>query len=158
MEVSIKTIRDNPLLGRRNVELEVDHEGEPTPSKEDVTKRFSAENDLDTEKVEIDTLKTGYGSKTAVAKLKVYQDFDYDEELEKDAAEAMEEEIEAREQETETSSDTADYDEVVGGTITDAKSALDEMEDPDWEAALKAEKDSKNRTTLIDWLESRVDE
>ncbi|MFB6190089.1 MAG: hypothetical protein ABEJ91_00780, partial [Candidatus Nanohaloarchaea archaeon] len=70
-----------------------------------------------------------------------------EEEAEPDAEEAEEEEME----------DDVDYDDIVSGTISDAKDELDDLENPDWGAALEAEKDNKNRTTFIDWLETRVE-
>ncbi|MFB6292135.1 MAG: hypothetical protein ABEI58_01940, partial [Candidatus Nanohaloarchaea archaeon] len=65
-------------------------------------------------------------------------------------------EPEEEEKEDETESE-ADYEDIVSGTISDAKDALEELDEPDYEAALKAEKDNKNRTTFIDWLETRVE-
>lgn len=69
--------------------------------------------------------------------------------------EETEEEAETEESESE-SSDEADYDDIVSGTIGDAKDALNDLDEVDWEEALQAEKDNKNRTTFIDWLESKV--
>ncbi|MFB6213046.1 MAG: 30S ribosomal protein S3 [Candidatus Nanohaloarchaea archaeon] len=67
--------------------------------------------------------------------------------------EAVEDDAEGSEGGTE-----ADYEEIVSGTIADAKDELEDLENPDWEKALKAEKDNKSRTTFIDWLETRVEE
>ncbi len=77
--------------------------------------------------------------------------------LEKDEEE--EGELEAEEEETgeDTETSSADYEEILSGTISDAKDALEDLENPDWEAALKAEESNKNRTTFIDWLEKRVE-
>lgn len=145
METEIVSVRENPLLERRKVEVEVNHEGEPTPSEEDVKSRIAAENNLETDEVEILSIYTGYGSNVSKATLNIYDEFEYGEELEEDPAEEQGEEVEV----------TAEYEEIVSGTITDAKSALKEMDNPDYDAALKAEKENKNRTTLIDWLESQ---
>jgi len=43
METTITSVRENPLLDRREVELEVDHEGESTPAQEDIKERLAAE-------------------------------------------------------------------------------------------------------------------
>jgi|GEM_PF-264726 len=56
----------------------------------------------------------------------------------------------------ESEGDEAEYGEIVSGTISDAKDALDDLDNPDFEAALEAEKDNKNRTTFIDWLEGKA--
>ncbi len=145
MDSTLVSVKENPLLERREVEVEIDHEGEATPSNEDVKNRVAAENDLDVEKVEIESVHTGFGSNTSKATLKVYDDFDYDEELERDPSEDQGEEVEV----------SADYEEAVAGTITDAKDAFNSMDSVDWDAAVQAEKDNKNRTTLVDWLESQ---
>ncbi|MBC5792434.1 MAG: hypothetical protein H8Z69_00180 [Nanohaloarchaea archaeon] len=145
MDSTLVSVKENPLLERREVEVEIDHEGEATPSNEDVKNRVAAENDLDVEKVEIESVYTGFGSNTSKATLKVYDDFDYDEELERDPSEDQGEEVEV----------SADYEEAVAGTITDAKDAFNSMDSVDWDAAVQAEKDNKNRTTLVDWLESQ---
>jgi ribosomal protein S24E len=152
METTITSVRENPLLDRREVELEVEHEGEATPAEEDIKDRLAAENNLDLEKIEVDSIYTGYGRNKSRVSLKVYEDFEYDEELER----TPEEEQGAEEQE-ETTEATAEYEEIVSGTITDAKDALKEMDEPDYKAALAAEKDNKNRTTLVDWLESQAE-
>lgn len=146
MESKITSVRENPLLERREVELELNHESEATPSEEDVKSRFAAEQNLDEEEIEVESIHTGFGKNTSVSTLKVYQEFEYDEDL---AEEAIEE---SEEQETEVSEE---YDDMVQGTITEVKEALEEMDEPDYEAALEAEKANKNRTTLIDWLEGQ---
>ena len=145
MEAEIISVRENPLLERRKVKVKLEHEGEETPSEEDVISRVAAENDLETEEMEVLSIYTGYGSNISEATLNIFQEFEYSEDLEKDPAEEQGEEVEV----------TAEYEEIVSGTITDAKNALNEMDDPDYEAALQAEKDNKNRATLIDWLESQ---
>ncbi|MFB6191026.1 MAG: 50S ribosomal protein L24 [Candidatus Nanohaloarchaea archaeon] len=70
-------------------------------------------------------------------------------------------EVEEAEEETDTEEEStaeADYDDIVSGTISDAKDQLQELESPDYSAALEAEKENKNRTTFIDWLESQAEE
>ena len=144
MEVQIESVRENPLLGRRQVKLAVDHEGEATPSREDIKSRFAAEKTLNEENIEVGTIHTGYGREASVTELKVYEDFDYSENLEEEA-ETTSETVEVSEE----------YAEIVDGTITDAKDAIGNLETPDYDALIKAEEDNKNRTTLIDWLESQ---
>lgn len=132
-------------MDRREVEVEVSHEGEATPSVEDIKSRVAAENNLNEDEIEIEGVYTGYGRNVSSAKLKVYQEFEYDEEL-------LEDTIEEEESETVV---TEEYEEIVSGTITEAKDALQELDDPDFDAALKAEKENKNRKTLVEWLENQ---
>lgn len=58
-------------------------------------------------------------------------------------------------EEQEDKSEEADYDEIVDGTISDAKEQIKDLENPDYEALLEAEKENKARTTFIDWLENK---
>jgi ribosomal protein S24E len=142
MEAQITAVKENPLLDRREVEVQVDHEGEGTPSNEDVKSRVAAENGLDEEEVEVDSIYTGFGKNTSQAYLKVFEEFEYDEELQE---ETIDEEVEI----------TEELKDAVSGTITEAKDTLQAMESVDWKAAIEAEKDNKNRTTLVDWLENQ---
>jgi len=83
------------------------------------------------------------------------------EEFEEDEDEESEEVEESEEEETEEPADSAseaDYEEIVSGTIGDGKEELQSLDNPDYEAALEAEKDNKNRTTFVDWLENQVEE
>jgi ribosomal protein S24E len=142
MEAQITAVKENPLLDRREVQVQVDHEGEGTPSEEDVKSRVAAENGLDEEEVEVDSIYTGFGKNISKAYLKVFEEFEYDEELQE---ETIDEEVEV----------TEELKDAVSGTITEAKDTLQAMESVDWKAAIEAEKDNKNRTTLIDWLENQ---
>ena len=81
-----------------------------------------------------------------------------DEEDETGVEEADEEVEEEPEEETEAEEESAaeaDYSEIVSGTISDAKDELQELDNPDWEAALEAEKEGKDRKTFKQWLENR---
>ncbi|MDY6761553.1 MAG: 30S ribosomal protein S3 [Candidatus Nanohaloarchaea archaeon] len=51
--------------------------------------------------------------------------------------------------------DDANYDEVVTGTVAEVKERVEE-EGLDPGQVLEAEEDSKNRTTLVSWLEGRI--
>ncbi|PSH01588.1 MAG: hypothetical protein BRC27_01675 [Nanohaloarchaea archaeon SW_10_44_10] len=152
METQIASVRENPLLDRREIEVKLDHGGESTPSREDIKSRVAAENDLDTEKIEVETIYTGNGENSSTSRLKIYEEFEYDEELEENPEE--EQTADEKVEETEV---TEEYEDIVSGTITEAKDALGDMEEPDYEAALQAEKDNKDRKTLKEWLESQME-
>lgn len=91
-------------------------------------------------------------------------DIEPDEEVSEEAEEENEDESEMDEEKAEVDSeesdesegDEAEYEEIVSGTIGDAKDLIDDLEDPDFDALLEAEKDNKNRTTFIDWLEGKA--
>ncbi|MFT4892695.1 MAG: large subunit ribosomal protein L24 [Candidatus Nanohaloarchaea archaeon] len=80
-----------------------------------------------------------------------FEDLD-EEEIEEAIEEAEEEEPEEQETETE---DSADYEEIVSGTISDAKDAISEMENPDFNALIEAEENNKDRKTLKEYLENQ---
>lgn len=177
METEITSVKENPLLDRFEVEVALDHEGEATPSEEDVVSRIAAENDLDETNIQVEGIYTGFGSNTSRVELKITEEFEYPEDLEEetieeqeetgeteveeDGAEEEQEDGEAEEEtdveEDDVSEEDIDYEEIVSGTISDAKDALNDLDNVDWDAALEAEKDNKNRTTFIDWLESRAE-
>ncbi|EHK00786.1 hypothetical protein HRED_02950 [Candidatus Haloredivivus sp. G17] len=74
-----------------------------------------------------------------------------------DESEADEEKAEVNSEESEESEgDEAEYEEIVSGTIGDAKDMIDDLDNPDFEALIEAEQDNKNRTTFIDWLEGKA--
>ncbi|QKQ98572.1 hypothetical protein GKQ38_03535 [Candidatus Nanohaloarchaea archaeon] len=64
-----------------------------------------------------------------------------------------------REETTSTTEETAseNYSDVVGGTVGDAKDAISEMENPDYEALLEAEKEGKDRKTLKEFIEGKME-
>lgn len=81
----------------------------------------------------------------------------------RDAFESAEPESEGEDQgESEQSSKEStgetemNYDDVVSGTIDDAKHEIEQAENPDYGKVLEAEKENKNRTTFVNWIESRV--
>lgn len=156
MEAKIDSIRLNPLLDRNEIEVDVEHEGEPTPSKEDVKSRIAAEEDIDPEEIEVVNVISAFGRQRSKAYLKVFEKMDpeeYEDELE-ESAPAPEEKEDDADEDTGPAEPTG-YEDIVSGTINEAKDKLNDMDEPDYEAALEAEKSNKNRTTLIDWLESR---
>lgn len=50
-----------------------------------------------------------------------------------------------------------DYSDVLSGNVEEAKNTVREMADPDFKAILEAEKRGKDRKTLKDFLERRID-
>ena len=134
MEIEVQTVEENPLMERKEVKTMVNHEGEATPTKEDVKSRFVADRGLSENQVTVLNVYGKYGRQSSQAEIYVEGEFDYDEEV--DVPE--------------------EYVEAVSGTITEAKEAIEEMEDPDLEKALQAEKQNKSRKTLVEWIEERM--
>ena len=62
----------------------------------------------------------------------------------------------ADQQQQETSTGVQrDYSEVLESTVDEAKQAISEMENPNYDALIAAERRDKNRKTLLEWLERR---
>ncbi|PSH02443.1 MAG: 50S ribosomal protein L24 [Nanohaloarchaea archaeon QH_8_44_6] len=82
-----------------------------------------------------------------------------DEETEEKIEEAVEEQEEKEESEEEEANEETtaevDYDDVVSGTISDSKEKIKEIENPDFDALIEAEKDNKDRKTLKEYLENQ---
>lgn len=77
----------------------------------------------------------------------------------KEETEEEEEETDAEpEKEVETEDSTVNYDQIVSGTIGDAKEQIKEMDEPDFEALIEAEKDNKDRKTMKEYLENQKEE
>jgi len=181
MEATITSVRENPLLDRKEVELEIDHTGEATPGHDDVKDRLAAENNLDPENVEVESIYTPSGTNISQATVKVYEDFEYSEEVEETEAPETpdQEEVSEQDEEAEQDSDSeeepeteeeekedeseeseapeVDYDEIVDNTISDAKDSLKDLDSPDYEAALEAEQENKDRKTFVEWLENKAE-
>lgn len=70
-----------------------------------------------------------------------------------------EEPSQQRTQSSTTSSETSseDYSKAVSGTIGEAKEAISEIENPDYEALLEAEKEGKDRKTLKEFIEGEIE-
>ncbi len=111
-------------------------------------------------KLEVEVVETPDGPRAVLPGTKVEEPEpepepeEEEETVEEEPGEETEEETEAEEDGSEEVE--ADYDEIVSGTVSEAKEDLQELDDPDWEAALEAEKENKDRKTLKEWLESRT--
>jgi ribosomal protein S24E len=114
MDIEIQETQENPLLKRERYQLEVDHSGETTPSKDKVRKQLAAEHDLDPEKIDVRHVYTGFGKTSSRAELLVYEDKVVVEEDEEEPSDEPEEQVdeddaeEAEEQAEETVEDEPD--------------------------------------------------
>ena len=76
-----------------------------------------------------------------------------EEELDEEDIEDMKEE--ASEEEEEAAEASVDYSDVVSENIGDVKEAVSEMESPDFDSLIEAEKAGKDRKTMIEYLENQ---
>lgn len=166
MKVDITQRRDNPMLNRREIEGKVDHKDEATPSAEALKELLGKELGTDKENMEIDkifTLKGKQESKFWAKEIGV---------SEKKAEKSTEEkEYECEEcgktfdtkrglsihkSQTHEKTEEVDYEEILSGTIAEAKEEIEGMENPDWERLLKTEKENKDRKGMKEYLEKKM--
>ncbi|WP_297464310.1 30S ribosomal protein S24e [Thermococcus sp.] len=74
MEIRVTEIRENRLLGRKEIYFDILHEGEPTPSREAVKGKLVAMLDLDPEKVVLQYIRSYFGSNVSKGYAKAYDD------------------------------------------------------------------------------------
>lgn len=107
MEINVESKEKNPLMDREEFQVKIDHEGEPTPSEKKVIKKFSAENDLDPDKVEVVSVRSSFGTGVSSSVIRVYEEKirEETEEPEEEEPEESEEEQEQEESEEEQESE-----------------------------------------------------
>lgn len=69
--------------------------------------------------------------------------------------ETGEEDSAGEEGEEEAGESGVDYEEIVSGTVSEAKEAVKQLDDPDYDRLLELEREGKDRKTLKEWLENR---
>ncbi|WEL19204.1 30S ribosomal protein S3 [Candidatus Nanohalococcus occultus] len=173
--LKVRIMKELPDFKHRNVDVteEILHETVDGETKTEQIAKIIAEaenmtaaaieeaaevQEIDMEKVTVDEVRDVFEEMDADEASEVESEEDEaDQETEEETeSEEAEDEVEETESEDESDESDVDYAEIVSGTIGDAKDALNDLENVDWEKALQAEKDDKNRTTFIDWLESKV--
>ncbi len=73
MEIKVIEIRENKLLGRKEIYFEVLHEGEATPSRKDVKGKLVAMLDLNPETTIIQYIRSFFGSHVSRGYAKFYE-------------------------------------------------------------------------------------
>ncbi|MDY6773886.1 MAG: hypothetical protein SVS85_01695 [Candidatus Nanohaloarchaea archaeon] len=110
MELEITEREEKELLDREDIELELSHPGEPTPSAAEVRDQISAELDLDPKTVEIESIYSSTGLSTSEGLVKVHDEPVY-EELPEKGEEGEEEQEEEESGEDEESEEEAEEEE-----------------------------------------------
>lgn len=104
-------------------------------------------------KIRVDIVETGDGKRAVLPGQEVEEP---EQEEVEETEEEPEEETGDEEAETEDESEV-DYDEILSGTVKEAKQHIRDLENPDHEALLEAEKNGKDRKTLKEFLENRLE-
>ncbi len=137
MEVTVESAEFNPVMDRHEITLKLEHESEPTPSGDDVVSRFAAEENISEDSIDIRKIHTGFGSQISQARVFASGDVEISS-VEKDES-------------------SEDYSDLLSGTVSEVKDAIEDLEDPDWQALKEAEIQGKNRKTLKDWIEKNAE-
>jgi ribosomal protein S24E len=66
--------KENTFFKRRELKVEIPHEGKQTPSKQEVIKEVSEKYSVPPELVSIDYILTKKGTNVALAKIKIYKE------------------------------------------------------------------------------------
>lgn len=74
MDFKVRQDTYNPLLKRKEVHVEVDHEGEGTPSRVDLRKAVASKFNTKPENVYILDIETNTGTQSALCAVEVYDD------------------------------------------------------------------------------------
>ncbi|EEB74623.1 30S ribosomal protein S24e [Thermococcus sp. AM4] len=73
MEIKVTEIKENKLLGRKEIYFDIIHEGEPTPSREAVKGKLAAMLDLDPNTMVLQYIRSYFGSHVSKGYAKVYE-------------------------------------------------------------------------------------
>jgi len=74
LDFKVKQDTYNPLLKRKEVSVEVDHDGQGTPSRLDVRKAVASKYNTKQENVYVVDIETKTGTQSAVCAIEVYDD------------------------------------------------------------------------------------
>ncbi|MFB6200011.1 MAG: 30S ribosomal protein S3 [Candidatus Nanohaloarchaea archaeon] len=161
-ELMHETLEDEAEVAKTDRIAEIIEEAENMTAAE-IERAIEELEDIKTSEISVDEVREVYENEDIQEQEETGSEEEEEPESENVEAEENEQEPETDEEaeeaetesEAETGSKETDYEEIVSGTIQEAKDMLQEMENPDFEAALEAEEANKNRTTFTDWLENK---
>jgi small subunit ribosomal protein S3 len=169
--VKVRLMKEMPDFMHRDVDVEKEliHEtieGEGAAEKPEMINQIIQEaEDMTSAEIERAIEELEEVREADVSKAEVREAFEKGEteteaeEKEPEVEESEESESKADEEtpepDTEEAEEEVDYEEIVSGTISDAKDELDDLDSPDYGAALEAEEDNKDRKTFKQWLENK---
>lgn len=76
MKVEIQSKKENVLQDRTEVQFRVDHDGEPTPTRDSLRSKLAELMNVQKERVVVDNLHTEYGKGSSTGYSKVYKSVD----------------------------------------------------------------------------------
>jgi len=76
MDINIENKKDNPLLGRMEIQVNISHPNEKIPKRDAVVKAISEEMKADKKLVIVDNIKSSFGIAVSRAYVKIYKDME----------------------------------------------------------------------------------
>jgi len=74
MELEVKEEKENPLLERKELKVEIKHTGASTPTKQDLIKQLASKYSVPEDQIFIDYIFTKKGISESFAKVKIYKE------------------------------------------------------------------------------------
>ncbi|MEM5836317.1 MAG: hypothetical protein QXR09_03280 [Candidatus Aenigmatarchaeota archaeon] len=74
MEIEILEEKDNPLLRRKELKINIKHANSPTPKKQDLIKEIASKYSVSEDRVLVNYIFTKKGLPESFAKVKIYQE------------------------------------------------------------------------------------
>jgi ribosomal protein S24E len=127
MNMDITRQERNDLLEREELELAIDHTGEPTPPADDIRSQLAAEQDLDPATIRVDHVYSSTGRGTSSGTVTVFDEPVIDLPDDETDTEAAEEDEEPADEDASTEEETAEDEEPA--EETDADETVEEDED-----------------------------
>jgi ribosomal protein S24E len=165
MKANIEERKLNPLLERKELKGTVDHKGEATPSTQSLKEFLSKELSVDEDMIEVDKIFTISGmqkSRFWAKELEVSEEAEEKEDKEVYECEECGKEFDSKRglsiHQSQAHKEEEDYEEVLGGTISEAKDRINDMDSPDYEKLLEVEKANKDRKGMKKFLEDKLGE
>ena len=156
-ELFHETINDEEAAEKTDRIAEIVNEAENMTASE-IEESIEKLEDIQTSDISVDEVREVYEEEDLEDAGIDREQEEKEESSETEEKETVDEEPEEETEEAEDSEDKeTDYQEIVKGTITDAKDTLNDMDEPDYQAALQAEKDNKDRKTFKEYLENQAE-
>jgi small subunit ribosomal protein S3 len=164
-EIFHETVSDEDAANKTSRIEEVIQEADNMTSGEIERAIEDRGGEIETSDIDVNEVRDAFEAKEEETEESAEDSEDEEETAEETAEEEDEEDSKADEEAAEVDAEEADesegdkaeYEEIVSGTISDAKDAIEDLDNPEYEALLDAEENNKNRTTFIDWLKTRVE-
>ncbi|MEM5879172.1 MAG: hypothetical protein QXU74_01630 [Candidatus Aenigmatarchaeota archaeon] len=74
MEIEILEEKDNPLLKRKEIKINIKHTNSPTPKKQDLIKEIALKYSVPEDRILLNYIFTKKGVQESTAKIKIYQE------------------------------------------------------------------------------------